>query len=134
VILVHYGPAKRDIALSGSVTVTLFENGTGIFSGSFHDAGALAYNIGVAGVVRIKGLAIGFKADVSVSETFETGSRDVSWNNPFIMPAITANWKALGLGCVDARFPTQWFPSGLPATSTACCCRCACAGAARLAG
>jgi hypothetical protein len=91
------------VALSGSANVTFNQDGSGSFSGSFHDSGGLSYDVGVAVAVKdAKGQPYTFTVYPHVNGTFEFGSRDINWNWPFTTDP--ANWSDLCFGCVEAKF------------------------------
>jgi hypothetical protein len=101
------------VALGGSAAVTFNEDGSGTFSGSFHDSGALSYDVGVAVAIKdAKGWTYTATVYPHVNGTFEGGSRDCTWNwsfstDPATIAAIKANWSDLCFGCVEAKFTAQ---------------------------
>jgi hypothetical protein len=96
------------VALGGSAQVTFNQDGTGAFSGQFHDSGALSYDVGVAVAIRdAMGRGYAFTAYPHVAGTFDPGSRDTSWNWPFTNSKVASNWTDLCFGCIEARFQAQ---------------------------
>jgi hypothetical protein len=87
------------VALGGSAQVTLNSDGSYVFSGHFHDSGALAYNENTVVVVRaMNGTAFTFSRSGSSYGTFESGSRDDNWSISGTNPAIAAAWGDLTEG------------------------------------
>ena len=79
--------------------LTLFEDGSYVFSGSFHDGGLFEYNVSM--VIAIKdsqNIVYTFGQQGDVAGTFESGSRDFSWDVNGQNDFIKDNWVSLATG------------------------------------
>jgi hypothetical protein len=95
--------------VGGPVHVTLFKDGTSVFSGNMHDSGFPDYNyIVVCRVIDSKNNAYQFVQSGSVSGTVSPGeSRDSGWsNNGNPIPELAANWDDL-IPCGGAQL--TWY-------------------------
>lgn len=71
------------VAVGGDLHITLFRDGSSVFSGHFHDSGAVGYNCAlVCGIKDSRGQLYTFSESGPVHGTFEVGSRDYPWNDP----------------------------------------------------
>lgn len=82
--------------VGGWATLTLYEDGSCTFSGSFHDSGAPSYNDDFGWViVDAAGTAYTFSHQGHLAGTFEPGSRDDSWTTSGKNAAIANGWANL---------------------------------------
>jgi hypothetical protein len=87
------------VPVGGSATLTLFQDGSYAFNGSFHDSGAPSYNVDFAWViVSNSGRAYTFAVQGHMAGTFESGSRDYSWTQNGTNDDIAAHWADLSAG------------------------------------
>ena len=90
---------NNGVPVGGHAQLTLFQNGAYNFNGSFHDSGAPSYNLSfVWGVVSKSGVLHIFAHQGHMAGTFESGSRDTTWNKQDIDPSIAAGWADLAAG------------------------------------
>jgi hypothetical protein len=85
------------VPVGGFAHVTIFRDGTSVFSGHLHDSGATSYNTAcVCAVKDIQNRVYLFQHAGNVAGTFGSGSRDDDWN-PSGPPnaSIVANWADL---------------------------------------
>lgn len=87
------------VPVGGSATLTLFQDGSYAFNGSFHDSGAPSYNVDFAWViVSNSGRAYTFAVQGHMAGTFESGSRDYSWTQNGTNDDVAAHWADLCAG------------------------------------
>lgn len=87
------------VPVGGSATLTLFQDGSYAFNGSFHDSGAPSYNVDFAWViVSNSGRAYTFAVQGHTAGTFESGSRDYSWTQNGTNDDLAAHWPDLCAG------------------------------------
>jgi hypothetical protein len=94
------------VPVGGSAEVTVSNDGTGSFSGSFHDSGLPGYADSVVCVIKdAQNRAYTFAHTGSMSGTLGSGSRDDSWaSSAPSNPEIAANWQDLCVGPVTTTF------------------------------
>jgi len=85
------------VPVGGFAHVTMFRDGTSIFSGHLHDSGATSFNTAcVCAVKDAKNNAYLFQHAGNVAGTFGSGSRDDDWNLSGPQnDSIVANWADL---------------------------------------
>jgi hypothetical protein len=87
------------VPVGGWASLTLYQDGSYTFSGSFHDSGAPSYNDDFGWVViDSAGTAYTFEHKGHMAGTFEAGSRDDSWTDTGRNDAIANGWAALCQG------------------------------------
>lgn len=93
------------VPVGGNVHVTLFRDGTSVFSGHFHDSGAVGFQCAIAcGIADAAGNVYTFSESGPVAGTFEVGSRDFSWNDQApVNQEIRDHWEDL-FACGGTRF------------------------------
>lgn len=81
---------------SQNCALTIFQNGNYSFTGSFHDSGATSYNGAMSWVITTKsGVAFSFSQSGHMAGTFESGSRDWSFNASGNNAKLAAAYKDL---------------------------------------
>jgi hypothetical protein len=85
------------VPVGGSAHVTIFSDGTSVFSGHLHDSGATSYNTAsICAVKDTRNRVYLFQHAGSVAGTVGSGSRDDDWNAPGPQNAsVVANWADL---------------------------------------
>lgn len=84
---------RTGVAAGGWAHLTLHQNGSYLFTGHFHDSGAIEYNLSLALAVQGgNGLAYTFNHSGHVAGTFESGSRDDDWTNEGQRSELAADW------------------------------------------
>jgi Repeat of unknown function (DUF346) len=104
-------------AITGSLHVTLFSDGTSRFSGRLHDSGGLSYSCSTGfAIIDGKNRAYTFEDFGDVWGTDLPGSRDHNWSVPTPANSILRdNWSDMfpcGGPKFGARVDTQTFPPG----------------------
>jgi hypothetical protein len=91
--------------VGGSMHLTLYPNGTYVFSGHFHDSGFPSYNTALAYVIKdSQGRAYTFTHQGHTGGTFG-GDRNDDWSESNQNADIAANWDSIvnGLGYGTAQ-------------------------------
>jgi hypothetical protein len=87
------------VALGGSSHLILNQDGSYVFSGTWHDSGAIGYDESFAwGVKDANNQVYTFARAGSTGGTFTSGSRDGPWSITGTSSAISDNWLALCAG------------------------------------
>jgi hypothetical protein len=87
------------VPVGGSAQLVLYQNGGYSFSGNFHDSGFPSYTDSLVwGVLDSQGTLFTFAHSGEMYGTFQSGSRDDSWNNQGFNPAIAGAWVDLCAG------------------------------------
>jgi len=84
------------VPVGGYSHLTIRQDGSYSFSGHFHDSGATEYNMALVWAVEdSNNRAYTFEHIGHVSGTFESGSRDDTWENDGQNDAIAENWASI---------------------------------------
>ena len=90
---------SNGVAVGGYSHLTLFVDGTYMFTGHFHDSGSAEYNMSLVwAVVNSQNNAYTFTTSGHVAGTFESGSRDYNWSNNAQNDLIKQNWASIVAG------------------------------------
>jgi hypothetical protein len=87
------------VPVGGWAELTLFQNGSYVFAGHFHDSGAPSYNSSLVWVMKdtVTNIAYTLQHTGHMAGTFESGSRDDNWNNQSTNAQLAAAWPTLSL-------------------------------------
>ncbi len=87
------------VPVGGWSQLTLYQNGSYVFSGHFHDSGAPSYNDSLVwGVRTSSGVLFTFSHSGHMAGTFQSGSRDDDWNVQGTSAALAGAWPDLARG------------------------------------
>lgn len=95
---------------TGSSKIQLFKSGKVLWSGRFHDSGALAYDYSVACALRdAAGHAYTLQHKGVIKGTFEKGSRTSQWSQTKSSPNVKRFWAQITKsGKVTCKAKVNW--------------------------
>jgi hypothetical protein len=87
------------VPVGGSSDLTLHQDGSFAFSGHLHVSGAPSYNAAVVWAIKSSdGKLFTFAKNGHLAGTFESGSRDMNWQDNGNNADVAADWAALAHG------------------------------------
>ncbi len=85
--------------VGGWAIIGVWPNGNSIFTGNFHDSGAISYDDSiVCGLTGSNGVAFTFTHSGTVAGTFESGARDDNWTSTATSTAVAGSFTNLAAG------------------------------------